>query len=195
MKKRDAFNTLFDTGLSYDDYVRRSPKHEGRMQAHWDAIDGSIGNFSEIEKNRLNKPIKLLCISESWCGDCANAIPVIARLSLNFDQWKVKITSREAHDDIIIEHYLTAGRKKIPVIVFADEDGDEIIRWVERPTRSYRLLVELQNERLPKEEYIAKYRSIPELKAPSLSEEIMREILEFADHAISMNQILPVKKY
>ena len=36
----------------------------------------------------------------------------------DFDQWNVKITSREAHDDIIIEHYLTAGRKKIPVVIF-----------------------------------------------------------------------------
>jgi hypothetical protein len=195
VNKRDAFNSLFDAGMNYEGYKKRSPKHHERMQAHWNAADAALRKIPYETIKRLNRPLKVLCIAENWCGDCANDIPVIARMSDQFDQWDLSIVGREAHDDLVVEYYLTAGRKKIPVIVFADDDGDEIVRWIERPTRSYRILADLQSERLPKEEYIQKYQSISELKAPSLSEEILRELLDCADKAVSMIRILPVKKY
>ncbi|MHA2278221.1 MAG: hypothetical protein ACXAC2_20765, partial [Candidatus Kariarchaeaceae archaeon] len=66
--------------------------------------------------------------------------------------------------------------------------------WVERPTSSYRLLADLQAQKLPKEEYMAKYKSMPELKVPSLTGEILKELIEAADRATAMTQILPTKR-
>ncbi len=181
--------------MSYEDYKRRSQKHRERMELHWNAADQAINKLSTEEKEWLNQKIKILSIAENWCGDCANDIPVISRMAQEFDTWDSRIVGREAFENEVVEHYLTAGRKKIPVIVFADDDGDEVVRWVERPTRSYRLQAKLQGERLPKEEYIQKYKSMKEFKPPSLTEEIFRELLDCATKAISMLKILPVKKY
>ena len=138
--------------------------------------------------------MKVLCIGENWCGDCTNAIPVISKLAESIENWEFVIASKTGFEEEFSLVYSTAARQKIPVIIFADEDGDEISRWIERPTRSYRLLADLQAQKLPKEEYIAKYKSFAELKVPSLTEEILRELMETADRASAMIQILPTKR-
>lgn len=196
MNRQETFLKLFEAGISYERYVELtlSDKVKNRMLTHYNAAKEFINEINTDKLSRINRKMKVLCIGENWCGDCANAIPVISALSEVFDGWEFVITAKTPFEDEVVRHYCTAGRQKIPVIIFADEDGDEITRWVERPTRSYIILADLQSQKLPKEEYIARYKSIPELKVPNLTEEILRELLETADRATAMIKILPTKK-
>jgi thiol-disulfide isomerase/thioredoxin len=187
---------MFEAGVSYERYIELTlnEKVKDRMTGHWQAAEELINNLDPQKLNQLNRKLKVLCIGENWCGDCANGIPVIARLAESLDNWEFVIAPKTPFEEDFPQFYSTAGRQKIPVIVFADEDGDEISRWVERPTRSYRLLADLQAQKLPKEEYMAKYKSMPELKVPSLTGEILKELIEAADRATAMTQILPTKR-
>lgn len=196
MNRQETFLKIFEAGISYERYVELTLKDnvKDRMEGHANAAEEIISKMDQGRLEKLNRKMKVLCIGENWCGDCANAIPVISKLAEKFDNWEFVIGSKTAFEDEFPMFYSTAGRQKIPVIVFADEDGDEISRWVERPTRSYRLLADLQAQKLPKEEYMAKYKSMIELKVPSLTEEILRELVEAADRATSMIQILPTKR-
>lgn len=196
MTQREAFNKLFAAGFSYDHYMtlEMRDKVKERIKTHWNATEDILKTKSTEELQRINHKIKVLVISESWCGDCTNAIPVISKLAEKMDKWDFKIVTKAPFEEEVKFHYLTAGRQKIPVIIFADEDGDEIDRWIERPGRSYRLMASLQAEKLPKEEYMKKYRSIMEFKPPSLTEEILNELIGRADKATSMIKIMPSKK-
>ncbi|MCE7735390.1 MAG: hypothetical protein GPJ54_10965 [Candidatus Heimdallarchaeota archaeon] len=196
MNRQETFLKIFNAGISYDRYVELTLKDrvKDRMLGHLEATDELIKNMDPHKLERLNRKMKVLCIGENWCGDCANAIPVISKLAESMENWGFVIASKTAFEEEFPLFYSTAGRQKIPVIIFADEDGDEISRWVERPTRSYRLLADLQAQKLPKEEYIARYKSFPELKVPSLTDEILKELIETADRATAMIQILPTKR-
>jgi hypothetical protein len=196
MNRQENFLKIFNAGISYDRYVELTlnEKVKDRMENHRQVAAELVSNLSSDKLNQLNRKLKVLCIAENWCGDCTNAVPVIAELAQVVDNWEFVIAPKTPFEEDFPMFYATAGRHKIPVIIFADEDGDEISRWVERPTRSYRLLAELQSQKLPKEQYMAKYKSMPELKVPSLTEEILKELIGAADRATALIQILPTKR-
>ena len=77
---------------------------------------------------------------------------------------------------------------------YTDEDGDEITRWIERPTRSYHLLGKLRDQNLSKEEFIEQYNALNELKPPTVSQEILRELIPVADKASSIVHLNPPQK-
>ncbi|MCY3411326.1 MAG: thioredoxin family protein [Candidatus Heimdallarchaeota archaeon] len=195
MKRRDVFNQLFDNGFDYETYLTRSDRQKPRMELAIKTAEEEAAKLDSALKERLNKKMKILLIGENWCGDCANAVPVVAAFTSIFDQWEFKIFGKDdIEDEEILDFYTTAGRMKIPVVIFADEDGDEVTRWAERPARSYRILYDLQLQRLPKEEYMALYKSHEDLKTDSVAREIFRELFEKAEYVVSMLQILPKKR-
>ncbi len=196
MNKQEAFLKIFYAGVTYQRYVELtlSDKVKDRMSRHYEAAKEAISKTEHEKLARINRKMKVLVIGENWCGDCANGIPVISALADTLQNWEFVIAPKTPFEEEFIRHYCTAGRQKIPVVIFADEDGDEISRWVERPTRSYILLADLQSQKLPKEKYIEKYKSMPELKVPNLTKEILRELLDTADRATAMIKILPTKK-
>lgn len=72
-------------------------------------------------------------ITEAWCGDSAQNLPVIAKLAEeNPAGIKLKIILRD--DNISwMNYYHTEGRHSIPKLIIFDENGDEICTWGPRP--------------------------------------------------------------
>lgn len=196
MNKLDCFNKLFENGISYEEYSRQSEKFCQKMKNSWLASGEAIKKIPQDQFSQLNEKLKVLCIAENWCVDCANGVPVIARLAAELINWDFRIVSRDKFTHEVDMFYRTAGRKKIPVIVFTDSEGDEIIRWVERPTRNYRLLGMLRDQGLSKEEFMTRYSNINEFKPPLVSETIFRELLVVAEKAALIAHIhSPDRKY
>ena len=83
--------------------------------------------------------VKILAISESWCSDCMENLPIIAKLASSYPCFHLLVFSRDDNLDVM-DKYLTSGRRTIPVFVFFDEAGKEIGRFVERPEGATRFL-------------------------------------------------------
>ncbi len=194
MKKREIFNKMFESGISYEEYTKKSDQHVERMNTSWSVVAKEVKEVVLAQISRLNEKLHVLCIAEDWCGDCANGVPVIAKLAEECDNWDFRIAARDSFTEDIEMFYTTAGRKKIPLIIFADEEGDEIIRWVERPTRSYQLLGVLRDQSLSKEEFLEQYNALDEFKNPSISQEILRELITVAVKASSIVHINSPKR-
>lgn len=192
MKNTD-FLSLFSNGIPYDEYLKRSDRHLERMGMHEEEAKKLFNDLPYGLVQRLNEPMKVLCIAENFCGDCANGVPIISTIASKMENWDYKVLPRDSFLEIVEENYATAGRNKIPVIIFATPDGYEMNRWVERPTNSYRILADLQDKRLPKEIYIEQYRSDPEMKPPILTKIIFDELINCALRSISLYHILPNK--
>lgn len=186
MKKQDIFSKLFENGISYEKYIKESEKYRERMNDGWSASQKAVQRLSQEHLSRLNEKLHVLCITENWCIDCANGVPVIALLADMTPNWDFRLVSRDAFREEFETFYTTAGRKKIPVILFADEDGDEIMRWIERPMRSYQLLGMLRDQSLPKEEFLQKYNDTVEFRPPFVSEEIFNELVLVANKVTSI---------
>lgn len=74
----------------------------------------------------------LLVLSEDWCGDAVNTVPVIARLVAEAPNVRLRVLGRDANPDIMDAH-LTNGSRSIPAVIVLDEEYEERGWWGPRP--------------------------------------------------------------
>ena len=75
----------------------------------------------------------LLVLSEDWCGDAVNTVPVLARLAERTPNVDLRVLGREANPDLMDSH-LTGSSRSIPVVIALDETFRERGWWGPRPT-------------------------------------------------------------
>ena len=74
----------------------------------------------------------LLVLSEDWCGDAVNTVPVVAKLVDATPNLELRVLARDANPDLMDAH-LTNGTRSIPVVIALDEDFAEHGWWGPRP--------------------------------------------------------------
>lgn len=74
----------------------------------------------------------LLVLSEDWCGDAVNSVPVIARLAEAAPNLELRVLGRDANPDLMDAH-LTGASHSIPVVITYDEHFAEHGWWGPRP--------------------------------------------------------------
>ncbi len=87
-------------------------------------------NISLIKK--IDKKINIVVITEGWCGDAAQVMPVIFHLiSLN-SNLRLESIFRDENLEIM-DRFLTNGTRSIPKYIALDEDSNVIGEWGPRP--------------------------------------------------------------
>lgn len=74
----------------------------------------------------------LLVLSEDWCGDAVNTVPVVARLAELAPNADLRVLARDANLDLMDSH-LTGTSRSIPVVIVLDEGFSEVGWWGPRP--------------------------------------------------------------
>jgi hypothetical protein len=75
---------------------------------------------------------RLLVLSEDWCGDASNSVPVLARFAADASQLELRVAKRDENLDLM-DLYLTNGSRSIPLAIVLDASGDAVGRWGPRP--------------------------------------------------------------
>ena len=81
---------------------------------------------------RLGPGLRILILTEDWCGDALYSVPALARLVEGEPGVEVRVFLRDKSPDVM-EQYLKRGLyRTIPVFVFFDERMNELARFMER---------------------------------------------------------------
>jgi len=89
-------------------------------------------------------------ITEAWCGDSAQNLPVIAKIAAASEgKITLKIVLRDENPGII-NQYLTNGSKSIPILAAFDTNGQFLFRWGPRPVPAQTLMTAWKNDPNPK---------------------------------------------
>ncbi|MDA8568524.1 thioredoxin family protein [Flavobacteriaceae bacterium] len=99
---------------------------------------------SEIETSIKNDPrdIHFLVLSESWCGDAAQSLPMVSKIAKCHPNWSMSIVSRDEHP-VIMDAYLTNGGRSIPKVLILDNKTLEVLAdWGPRPTVATKMVVD-----------------------------------------------------
>jgi hypothetical protein len=88
----------------------------------------------ELKANleRIIAPYTWILISEAWCGDAAQIVPVIGKIAAQNSKIDLKIILRDEHLSIM-DQYLTNGGRSIPKLICLDQDFQEVFVWGPRP--------------------------------------------------------------
>ena len=76
---------------------------------------------------------RLLVLSEDWCGDAVNTIPVLQRLAELSPNLEIRLLSRDGNPELMEAHLSPTGARAIPVVMALDEHFRERGWWGSRP--------------------------------------------------------------
>ena len=80
---------------------------------------------------------KFLVITEGWCGDAAQSLPVIHQFFK--EKVEIKYIYRDANPELM-DMFLTNGSKSIPIVIITDENNRVLNYWGPRPEFGNELL-------------------------------------------------------
>lgn len=80
----------------------------------------------------IDTPQKWLVITEGWCGDAAQIIPVLVKMATLNKLIDIRFILREEQPDIM-DAFLTNEARSIPKVLILNEDLDVLNTWGPRP--------------------------------------------------------------
>lgn len=103
--------------------------------ALWPAVyrTARVAPESVARARELPGSWNLLALTEDWCGDAVNALPILARLVEQVPNFELRLLGRDANPDLMDSH-LTGSARAIPVVIVLDEQMQEVGWWGPRPT-------------------------------------------------------------
>lgn len=86
-----------------------------------------------LEKHIRNLPAQTwLLITETWCGDAANSVPLIAKLAELNEKIDLRVVLRDENADLM-DQFLTKGGRSIPKLIGLDDELSVLFDWGPRP--------------------------------------------------------------
>lgn len=122
-----------------EDLLQYSELNETRLKR----LDKTIKVISEIENqlSNLSEKYTWLVISEGWCGDAAQIVPIINKMAEVSNFIDLRIVLRDDNDELMNE-FLTNGARAIPKLIVLDKDNKVIGNWGPRPEPARKLIAD-----------------------------------------------------
>lgn len=153
--ERTIERNYIEKSISYDDYKQLvetllvAGKVTGPQQsealAHYSQLN--LQRMHRVEKTiqlvpeikdkllLLHQPQIWLVLTEGWCGDASQSVPVMQALAIVNPNIRLRILLRDENPELM-DRYLTNGdSRSIPKLIALDPDtGKELFTWGPRPT-------------------------------------------------------------
>lgn len=158
----NTIKQALENSFSFADYRKKvtSLIAEGKSTGHTQSEDLlKYSELNETRMNRLEKTIEVtpetktklqnldkkyiwLVLSEGWCGDAAQIVPVIHKMAEVTDKVELKIALRD-DNDALMQYFLTNGGKAIPKLIVLDAETLEVVLdWGPRPHGAKQLILD-----------------------------------------------------
>ncbi len=99
-----------------------------------------------IEKvEAITTPINWIVLSEGWCGDAAQNLPIINKIADLNKNINLRIVLRDEHPELM-EQFLTNGGRAIPKLIHIENNFSKIESWGPRPTVATKMVADYKAE-------------------------------------------------
>ncbi|WP_316756097.1 thioredoxin family protein [Pedobacter aquatilis] len=129
--------------VSYDlHYTKMNVQRMSRVDKTVNLIDELTSTIDALKEN-----YKFLVITEGWCGDAAQIVPVFNKIATaSLGKIDLRFVLRDKNLPLIDAH-LTNGGRAIPVLLVLNETADKVlVSWAPRPQVLQELLKEWRKE-------------------------------------------------
>ena len=142
---RNQVSTLLKEGKSTGneqsaDLTHYSELNEVRMNRLDKTMVVPAENIKRLQA--INSEMIWLVISESWCGDAAQILPIINKMAEQSEKIDLKIVFRDENEELM-DLFLTNGTKSIPKLIVLDKNSLEVLGdFGPRPTEARQLILD-----------------------------------------------------
>ena len=123
----------YEAALPFPAYLDTVRKNEDL----WRGVHRRVRLPAELvaEARAIPGSWRLLALSEDWCGDAVNILPVVSRLADELSDVQLRVLARDENLDIMDAHLTNGRSRSIPVVILYDEDFRERAWWGPRPSK------------------------------------------------------------
>ena len=104
-----------------------------------------IANETKAMLEKISTPLTWLVLTETWCGDAAQNIPVLAKMAELNPAISLKLIFRDENPEVM-DNFLTNGSKSIPKLICVNENLEVLGTWGPRPAAIQSWFVEEKNK-------------------------------------------------
>ncbi len=145
---RDLFGRLLENDKTTGENHSEEMLHYSKMNLYrMDRLDKYAELTPELKQklNDLDRSMIWLVISEGWCGDAAQNLPIINKMAEATPKIELKIILRDEHLDVM-DQFLTDGRSRsIPKLICMDANSHEVLgTWGPRPETAQEMANDLK---------------------------------------------------
>ncbi len=101
---------------------------------------------TKLNEETLSKTQKIdrdfiwLVLTESWCGDAAQTLPVINKFAEANEKIDLKVLLRDENEELM-NQFLTNGSKSIPKLIVVDNNSREVVgSWGPRSAKASKMV-------------------------------------------------------
>lgn len=154
----NAFKNYLDIGISYDQYKQqmsadlisnadsqiREYIHLNEARMHRVEKTYIVGSKLVEFINKIEQKIYWLVLTEHWCGDAAQIIPVLRAIAiLSEGKIDLKLVYRDQQEELM-NNYLTNETRSIPKIIQLNSTFEVSATWGPRPSEAQQLVLTLK---------------------------------------------------
>lgn len=119
-----SLNDWYEKGLSEEAYVERLDKHKEAFHHISETFTVPNEDAALLEKI---KNTRALILAAEWCGHCMLDIAIFLHIA-NKANIPTRFLIRDDNLELM-DRYLTNEKRYIPIIIFIDENGNEVAKW------------------------------------------------------------------
>lgn len=187
-----AYRTLIDDLLAQekttgDDHSSDKVAYTRLNVSRMKRLDKTT-RLSPLTLERLSTivaPATWLVLTEAWCGDAAQIIPVLQKMAYQNNKIALRLIFRDEHPQVM-DSFLTNGARSIPkVIIVNQKDLSVDNTWGPRPNVAQEMMMSAKEERnkiltndLKNQHYTASLKALHTWYARDKCKSIQMEFLE-----------------
>lgn len=172
----ELIKTTIKKGVNYNEYKtlfeqlvadgKTSGPNQSEMYVHYTKLN--LSRTNRVEKklklstdtltalHQAHDPQYWILITEPWCGDAAQSVPVIHAMAEANPNVELVVVYRDDNRELM-DNYLTNGGIAIPIVVFVNQsDLTELGHWGPRPADAQKIMND--------------YKALPEDQKPPFTE-------------------------
>lgn len=121
----------FQQAMSIEQYFEQMTQNKETVLANYERAE-----ITDKDRQFFSaQPLNVLILTEEWCIDSMQFVPVLARLAQEVPGIDVRVLRRDENKDLATNYRRQDGYQAIPVFIFFDGAMREIGSLVERPVK------------------------------------------------------------
>lgn len=105
----------------------------------------SLDKASALFLRNCKTPQTWLVITETWCGDAAQILPVLYKMSEESSVIALKLVYRDEHPELM-DAFLTNGGRSIPKLIALNATNEVLFTWGPRPQLATQLVEDFKSK-------------------------------------------------
>jgi hypothetical protein len=193
----EAAHNSWPGSMSYDEYRDLSIRFAEEGKTTGDDQSAAMVEYSRLNAHRMKrieKTVQLkgetleamakiaqdqtwILFTETWCGDAAQSLPILAKIAQLNPRVELKILLRDEHPELM-QYALTKGGKSVPKLIAFDASMNILFSWGPRPIVAQEMVMDFKHAPEPKKPYTEFVVEVQKWYAKDKGQSIQQEFID-----------------